>query len=127
VTTSAITLAVTRLFGETASTVRLVWDGSPLEVRDKGEREIEVHPLSQFELLSVNAGQRETKEAVIHWHLDEDYLTTTRHFHKITLKPKPGEHLLVLVDNEGKRLTRKFRVIGKTGHSKSAVDVSHKH
>jgi len=56
VTTSAITLALTRFFGETASTVRLVWDGSPLEVRDKGEREIDIHPLSQFELLSITAG-----------------------------------------------------------------------
>ncbi|MDY0231630.1 MAG: penicillin-binding transpeptidase domain-containing protein, partial [Candidatus Saccharicenans sp.] len=55
------------------------------------------------------------KEALIHWHLDEDYLTTTRHFHKIALNPPAGEHQLVLVDGEGRRLVRKFTVMGKSG------------
>jgi len=54
------------------------------------------------------------KEAVIHWHLDEDYLTTTRHFHKIVLNPLAGEHRLVLVDGEGRRLVRQFKVMGKS-------------
>ncbi|MDD8020785.1 MAG: penicillin-binding protein 1C [Acidobacteriota bacterium] len=53
------------------------------------------------------------EQAVIHWHLDEDYLTTTRHFHKIVLNPPPGEHRLVLVDGEGRRLVRQFKVMGK--------------
>ncbi len=61
------------------------------------------------------------KEAVIHWHLDEDYLTTTRHFHKITLNPPTGEHQLVLVDGEGRRLVRKFTVMGKSGDTKSGT------
>jgi len=51
--------------------------------------------------------------AVIHWHLDEDYLTTTRYFHRITCNPPPGEHVLVLVDNEGRRLVRIFNVIAR--------------
>lgn len=54
------------------------------------------------------------KEAVIHWHLDEDYLAATRHFHKIVLNPPPGEHRLVLVDGEGRRLVRQFKVMGKS-------------
>ncbi len=41
--------------GEAPSLVRLVWDGSPLEIKDKGEREIEVPSLSRFELLSATA------------------------------------------------------------------------
>ncbi|MBP6909757.1 MAG: penicillin-binding protein 1C [Candidatus Saccharicenans sp.] len=53
------------------------------------------------------------KEAVIHWHLDENYLTTTRHFHKIVLNPPAGEHRLILVDGEGRRLVRQFKVMGK--------------
>lgn len=57
-------------------------------------------------------------EAVIHWHLDEDYLATTRHFHKISVNPEPGEHTLVLVDDEGRRLVRRFKVISRqrSGH-----------
>lgn len=51
--------------------------------------------------------------AVIHWHLDKDYLTSTRHFHRLSLNPPPGEHLLVLVDNEGRRLVRLFTVISR--------------
>ncbi|MGB9907233.1 MAG: penicillin-binding protein 1C [Candidatus Saccharicenans sp.] len=53
------------------------------------------------------------EDAVIHWHLDEDYLTSTRYFHRVSLNPLPGEHLLVLVDNEGRRLVRSFTVIGR--------------
>jgi penicillin-binding protein 1C len=54
-------------------------------------------------------------EAFIHWHLDEDYLATTRAFHQVSLNPAPGDHLLVLVDSEGRRLERRFRVISGTG------------
>ncbi len=60
--------------------------------------------------------------AVIHWHLDEEYLTSTRYFHQVTCNPPPGEHLLVLVDNEGRRLVRPFTVIsrGEAGSRKAA-------
>ncbi|MCR4397329.1 MAG: hypothetical protein NUW07_11455, partial [Candidatus Saccharicenans sp.] len=60
--------------------------------------------------------------AVIHWHLDEDYLTSTRHFHRVSVNPVPGEHVLVLVDGEGRRLVRRFTVIGRAepGRSGSA-------
>jgi len=51
--------------------------------------------------------------AVIHWHLDEDYLVSTRHFHRVSVNPVPGEHVLVLVDGEGRRLVRRFTVIGR--------------
>lgn len=51
--------------------------------------------------------------AVIHWHLDEDYLASTRHFHRVSVNPVPGEHVLVLVDGEGRRLVRRFTVIGR--------------
>ncbi|MDI6846455.1 MAG: penicillin-binding protein 1C, partial [Candidatus Saccharicenans sp.] len=51
--------------------------------------------------------------AVIHWHLDEKYLAITRYFHQVTCNPPPGEHVLVLVDNEGRRLVRPFTVISR--------------
>ncbi len=49
--------------------------------------------------------------AIIHWHLDENYLASTRVFHQIALNPEPGEHRLVLTDGEGRRLERTFRVV----------------
>ena len=49
--------------------------------------------------------------ATIHWHLDEDYVASTRVFHQIAMSPEPGEHRIVLVDEEGRRLERKFQVV----------------
>lgn len=51
--------------GESPSSVKLRWDGSPIQVKDKGEREIEVPPLSRFELLSATAVQEETPHILL--------------------------------------------------------------
>ena len=51
-------------------------------------------------------------EAVIHWHLDERYLASTRYFHQVSVNPDSGDHLLVLTDEDGRRLERRFRVLG---------------
>jgi len=49
--------------------------------------------------------------ATIHWHLDERYVASTRVFHQISMNPEPGEHRLILMDDEGRRLERKFQVV----------------
>jgi len=56
-------------------------------------------------------------EATIYWHLDEQFIAATRHFHQVSIRPDPGEHLLILVDEDGRRLERSFRVLNpeKTG------------
>jgi penicillin-binding protein 1C len=51
--------------------------------------------------------------STLFWHLDENYLGTTRHFHEKVLQPEPGEHTLTLVDDEGNRTFRKFKVLMK--------------
>lgn len=51
--------------------------------------------------------------AILHWHLDDDYLGTTQTFHQRALAPAPGMHTLTLVDEEGHRLERRFEVIGR--------------
>ena len=51
------------------------------------------------------------EESVIHWHLDDRYVATTRHYHQISANPEPGDHVLVLTDGDGRRLERRFRVI----------------
>jgi len=50
-------------------------------------------------------------QSTIYWHLDENYLGSTRDFHQITLRPAPGEHRLTLVDDSGRRIERSFRVL----------------
>jgi len=52
-------------------------------------------------------------ETVIYWHLDERYLGATRHFHQLALSPGPGEHRLVLIDEDGHRLERRFHVLNR--------------
>ena len=52
-------------------------------------------------------------ETAIFWHLDGRFLTATRQFHQVTLSPGPGEHLLVLMDEEGHRLERRFLVLNR--------------
>jgi penicillin-binding protein 1C len=49
--------------------------------------------------------------ATIHWHLDENYIASTRVFHQIGVAPEPGPHRLVLTDDEGRRLVRDFQVV----------------
>ncbi len=52
-------------------------------------------------------------ETTIYWHLDEDYLDATRQFHQVAFDPRPGQHLLVLIDEDGRRLERRFRVLNR--------------
>ncbi len=49
-------------------------------------------------------------KATVYWHLDEEYLTTTEDFHKISVLPSPGKHSLTAVDNEGNSVSVSFVV-----------------
>ena len=51
-------------------------------------------------------------ETTIHWHLDEDYLASTKHIHELGFQPKSGKHNLTLVDENGNILTKVFHVAG---------------
>ena len=46
-----------------------------------------------------------TPEATVFWHLDEHYVTSTRDFHKISLQPASGKHVITVVDNFGNTLS----------------------
>ncbi|MBK8656116.1 MAG: penicillin-binding protein 1C [Haliscomenobacter sp.] len=52
-------------------------------------------------------------KAVIHWHIDQEYLGSTQTFHHMELNPRPGKHLLTVVDNEGNRLEQRFEIAEK--------------
>ncbi len=50
-------------------------------------------------------------DEVVHWHIGDRYVATTRRFHQIAVDPKPGGHVLILVDGAGRRLERWFEVV----------------
>jgi penicillin-binding protein 1C len=52
-------------------------------------------------------------DAVIYWHLDEEYLGSTKGTHQMALSPEPGKHVITLVDQQGERLELFFEVLQK--------------
>ncbi len=59
-----------------------------------------------------NAAHRD-RNATIYWHIDEEYVGTTKSYHQIALNPKPGKHVLTLTDQNGERLVQIFTVLDK--------------
>ncbi len=53
------------------------------------------------------------KDAVIYWHLDEDFIGKTFKKHQLEIYTTPGAHTLTLVDNQGETIRRNFTVIQK--------------
>jgi penicillin-binding protein 1C len=53
---------------------------------------------------------------LIYWHLDQEFLGTTRDIHQIALDPEPGFHTLTLVDENGERLEQTFVVLSQDKH-----------
>ena len=52
-------------------------------------------------------------DAVLYWHVDNDFMGTTKGIHQIAFTPTVGKHLLTVVDNEGQTLNRYFEVVDK--------------
>lgn len=50
-------------------------------------------------------------DATLHWHLDDQYLGTTRTFHERALDIAPGRHTITVVDQWGERTGRSFEVL----------------
>ncbi len=48
------------------------------------------------------------RDATIYWHLDDQFIGTTRHFHQTEIKAGSGEHLITAVDDQGITIRRKF-------------------
>ena len=59
-----------------------------------------------------NAAHRKNG-AVIFWHLDEQYLGSTKDIHQMAAAPSPGTHVITLVDEDGARLQRSFTALEK--------------
>ena len=49
----------------------------------------------------------------VYWHLDNTYLGQTLHDHKLAAWIPKGKHELIVVDESGERLAKKFNVLGE--------------
>lgn len=59
-----------------------------------------------------NATHRNTG-AQIYWHIDGEYVATTKEYHQLAVSPPPGKHILTLVDDKGERLVQTFIILDK--------------
>lgn len=53
------------------------------------------------------------QNTTVYWHLDEQFMGQTKEFHQLALNPTEGKHRLVLVDEKGERLERRFEILEK--------------
>ncbi len=53
--------------------------------------------------------------AKLYWHLNEEFIGETQLFHEREVALEPGLQHLVIVDERGYRLQRRFRVLGNSG------------
>lgn len=50
-------------------------------------------------------------DASIYWHIDQEYIGTTKYLHQIGICPVQGNHILTLVDESGNMLQRRIEVL----------------
>ena len=49
----------------------------------------------------------------VHWHLDGNYLGSTKKNHRFAINPQEGLHILVMVDEDGNTLEEHFEVLSR--------------
>ena len=54
-----------------------------------------------------------TPTATVYWHIDGEYIGSTKKNHHIAVNPTQGKHVLTLVDDAGETLERQFEIISK--------------
>ena len=59
--------------------------------------------------------------ARVFWHLDDEYQGETRDRHQMALAPRPGAHRLVLVDERGETVERRFTAVGRAGRASATL------
>ncbi len=53
------------------------------------------------------------KNATVFWHLDEQYLGTTKSIHQFALNPEKGWHTINVTDNLGNRHLKRFQIVNE--------------
>lgn len=49
--------------------------------------------------------------AILYWHIDNEFIGSTKSIHQIALNPAPGKHSLTVIDNIGNTISRTFEVV----------------
>ncbi len=49
-------------------------------------------------------------DAILYWYIDETYIGATQHIHHLAIVPKPGKHMVTVVDNTGATLQKVITV-----------------
>jgi penicillin-binding protein 1C len=49
----------------------------------------------------------------VHWHLDGNYLGSTKKNHHFAINPREGRHILVIVDEDGNSIEERFEVLSR--------------
>jgi penicillin-binding protein 1C len=53
----------------------------------------------------------ENVDAQVHWHLDDNYLGTTKGSHQMAIRAEKGKHLITLIDEQGMEIRQFFEVV----------------
>jgi penicillin-binding protein 1C len=53
------------------------------------------------------------KEQMLFWFLDGKRLANTKVFHQQQIQPEPGEHDLLVIDQKGRQISRKFTLLSR--------------
>lgn len=89
-----------------AKAMELVYPGSGSKIY------IPVNISGQFESAIIEVAHNQP-DAVLFWHLDEEYLGSTRGVHQMEVRPTQGWHTLVIVDNQGNRLEKRIEILSR--------------
>lgn len=49
-------------------------------------------------------------EIQVFWYVDDEFIGTTKQFHEMPIQPKPGKHLITVLDEKGNELKRKIEI-----------------
>ena len=70
---------------------------------------------------SIFEAAHDDSNEVIHWHLDGEYLGSTKREHQMPISGQEGPHFLQLVDGEGNELEMTFTILSKAKTNKNSV------
>lgn len=62
---------------------------------------------------SVFKAAHRSSEMIIHWHLDELYLGSTKHIHQMEILAEEGMHTITLVTEDGEIISCRFEIVKK--------------
>lgn len=50
-------------------------------------------------------------DAMLYWHVDDEFVATTKMHHQLAYRPETGKHLLSIVDQDGNKIVHRFEIL----------------